>query len=99
VGTCRVSSYFASRAETLHECALGREWVFSWLPHSFGGEVRALAKKPVIVKPGQKAPVSGQYKPVKGGPEVTIPKGHRVPPTPNGGGQKLVDPTKNKSGR
>jgi hypothetical protein len=59
----------------------------------------AVAKKPVIVNPGQKAPASGQYRPVKGGPEVTIPKGHRVPPTPNGGPQKLVDPTKNKSGK
>lgn len=58
-----------------------------------------MAKKPVIVNPGTPAPTSGQYKPTKGGPEVTVPKGHRIPPTPKGGPSKLVDPTKNKSGK
>jgi hypothetical protein len=57
------------------------------------------AAKPVVVNPGTPAPRSGQYKPVKGGPEVTVPKGHRIPPTPKGGPSKLVDPTKNKSGK
>ncbi len=56
------------------------------------------------LKPGQTAPKSGQYQEVgpKGGkgPEITLPKGHTVPP----GGQKgstfkLVDKTKNKSGK
>lgn len=55
--------------------------------------------KPVIVNPGTPAPKSGQYQPVKGGPEVTVPKGHRIPPTPKGGPSKLVDPTNNKSGK
>ncbi|WP_405091985.1 hypothetical protein OG767_02585 [Micromonospora sp. NBC_01392] len=54
--------------------------------------------KSVIINPGTPAPYSGQYQPVNGGPEVTVPKGHRVPPTPNGGPVKLVDATKNKSG-
>ncbi|RKF25775.1 hypothetical protein [Micromonospora globbae] len=57
------------------------------------------AAKPVVVNPGTPAPKSGQYLPVKGGPEVTVPKGHRIPPTPKGGPSKLVDPTKNKSGK
>jgi hypothetical protein len=51
------------------------------------------------VNPGKPAPRSGQYRPAKGGPETTVPKGHTMPPTPKGGGWKLVDPSKNKSGR
>jgi len=52
------------------------------------------------VKPGTPAPSSGQYRPVGGGPEVTVPKGHRLPPSPRPGKSWVnVDPTKNKSGR
>ena len=57
------------------------------------------------VKPGQRAPRSGQYEEVgprggRRGHEVTISKGERVPPTRQpGGGFTMVDPTKNKSGR
>lgn len=55
-------------------------------------------------KPGQAAPASGQYQQVgpRGGvgKEVTVPKGHALPPTPTSGGSyKLVDRTKNKSGQ
>ena len=57
------------------------------------------------VKPGQRAPRSGQYEEVgprggRTGYEVTISKRERVPPTrQSGGGFTVVDPTKNKSGR
>lgn len=56
------------------------------------------------LKPGQPAPASGQYQQVGprggAGKEVTVSKGERMPPTPNSGGTyKLVDRTKNKSGR
>jgi hypothetical protein len=56
------------------------------------------------LKPGQKAPYSGQYQQVgpRGGPgkEVTAVKGEPLPPTPAPGvTYKLVDPTKNKSGK
>ena len=56
-------------------------------------------------KPGEKAPVSGQYIPVgprggKGKNEVTSIKGKPLPPTPKKGQKwQLVDPTKNKSGK
>ena len=57
------------------------------------------------LKPGAKAPVSGQYE-EKGprggrtGHEVTVPKGEKLPPTRKPGGAfDLVDRTKNKSGR
>ena len=46
------------------------------------------------MKPGQKAPVSGIWKPTKGGAEVAISKGDRVPPTKPGGGFVLKTPTK-----
>ena len=36
------------------------------------------------VKTGQKAPVSGQYKPVGSKTEVTFVQGKRVPPTVSG---------------
>lgn len=50
--------------------------------------------------PGKPAPTSGQYRPVGGGNEVTVPKGHRLPPSPKPGQKWVnVDPTKNKSGR
>jgi hypothetical protein len=55
------------------------------------------------LKPGSPAPKSGQYQQIgpKGGkgPEVTVPKGHTMPPTGKSGSTYvLVDPTKNKSG-
>lgn len=56
------------------------------------------------VKPGQTAPKSGQYQEIgpKGGKgnEITLPKGHTAPPTKKPGSTyKLVDPSKNKSGK
>ena len=49
------------------------------------------------VKTGQKAPVSGQYKPVGSKTEITLIQGKRVPPTPSGTTKfKLVDQTKHK---
>jgi hypothetical protein len=65
-------------------------------------EVQGMSKP---VKPGQRAPQSGQYEEVgprggRTGHEVTISKGERVPPTRQPGGSfTIVDPTKNKSGR
>ena len=56
-------------------------------------------------KPGQTAPRSGQYGilgPRGGeiGTERTVTRGEPLPPTPKPGqSYKLVDPTKNKSGR
>lgn len=64
-----------------------------------------MAKDSKPVRPGQQAPKSGQYEEVgpRGGGqgnEVTVHKGHRMPPTSKpGNGYKLVDPTKNKSGK
>ena len=57
------------------------------------------------LKPGTKAPVSGQYEergPRHGstGHEVTVPHGEKLPPTSKPGGTfDLADRTKNKSGR
>lgn len=52
------------------------------------------------LNPGTKAPTSGQYRPARGGAEVTVPKGHRLPPGPSKGTSWVnVDPTKNASGR
>ena len=56
------------------------------------------------IKPGQKAGQSGQYQQVgpRGGQgkEVTVTKGEPLPPAPQKGTTyKLVDPTKNESGR
>jgi hypothetical protein len=57
-----------------------------------------MASKPL--KPGTPAPTSGRYRPKGGGSEVTMPKGHRLPPGPRPGTQWVnVDPSKNKSGR
>jgi hypothetical protein len=51
------------------------------------------------VKTGQKAPVSGQYKPVGSKTEVTFVQGKRVPPTVSGATSfTLVDQTKHKGG-
>lgn len=63
-----------------------------------------MTKRPSNLKPGQTAPASGQYQVIgpKGGkgPEVTVPKGHQLPPTPAAGSTyTLVDPTKNNSGK
>jgi hypothetical protein len=60
--------------------------------------------KPSGIKPGQKAPASGQYREIgpRGGkgPEVTSVKGEPMPPTNHKGSTyTLVDPSKNKSGR
>lgn len=57
-----------------------------------------------ILPPGTKADRSGQYEIVgpRGGhgPERTVTKGEPLPPTPKSGmGYRLVDPTKNGSGR
>ncbi len=57
------------------------------------------------VKPGQPAPISGQYEIVgprggRTGEERTAVRGKPMPPTPEPGQSYLpVDPTKNKSGR
>jgi hypothetical protein len=56
------------------------------------------------LRPGTPAPNSGQYQengPRGGkGPEVTVPKGHTLPPTSKpGGSYTLVDRTNNKSGK
>jgi len=50
-------------------------------------------------KPGEKAPISGQYQIIgpRGGkgPERTVTKGEPLPPTPSAGSKyKLVDRTK-----
>lgn len=58
-----------------------------------------------LYKPGQTAPYSGQYEIIgrrggETGKEVTVSKGETLPPTPDTGQKfKLVDATKNKSGR
>ncbi|MGD9693601.1 MAG: YjzC family protein [Phycisphaerales bacterium] len=56
------------------------------------------------LKPGNEAPKSGQYQEIgpRGGKgrEVTSVKGEPLPPTTQqGASYKLVDPSKNKSGR
>lgn len=56
------------------------------------------------LKPGEKAPASGQYQEIgpRGGKgrEVTTVKGEKMPPsTKPGSTYNLVDPSKNKSGR
>ncbi len=57
------------------------------------------------LKPGQQVERSGQYEIVgpRGGgtgEERTMAKGEKAPPTPEAGQKfRLVDPTKNKSGR
>ena len=59
-------------------------------------------RKPL--RPGNTAPRSGQYQQVGprggAGKEVTVVRGEPLPPTPaRGTTYRLVDPTKNKSGR
>jgi hypothetical protein len=63
-----------------------------------------MAKKASRLKPGQKTPASGQYRELgpRGGKmiEKTMVKGHKAPPTEaKGATYKLVDRTKNKSGK
>jgi hypothetical protein len=48
------------------------------------------------LKPGNKTPESGIYRPTKGGSEIAVSEGDRLPPTKPGGGWKLVTPTKKK---
>lgn len=51
------------------------------------------------VKTGQRAPVSGQYKPAGSKTEVTFVQGKRVPPTATGATTfTLVDKTKHSGG-
>ena len=62
-----------------------------------------MGKKSGLI-PGEKAPASGQYQEIgpRGGAgrEVTSIKGKRLPPsTRTGSTYRLVDPSKNKSGR
>ncbi len=52
---------------------------------------------PKYIKTGQKTPVSGQYRVVGTRTEVTLVKGHTVPPTSTGKTKfALVDKTKHK---
>ncbi|MCE9499157.1 MAG: hypothetical protein K8R21_01375 [Leptospira sp.] len=52
----------------------------------------------ITVRPGNPAPVSGQYK-VPGGKETTLIQGKPAPPTPKPGQRHtLVDPTEHKRG-
>jgi hypothetical protein len=61
--------------------------------------------KTPALKPGQKAPASGQYGVVgpkggKTGTEITATKGKTLPPTPKAGETLvLVDKTKHKDGK
>jgi hypothetical protein len=63
-----------------------------------------VSKKTPPLKPGTPAPVAGQYEQLGprggAGKEITGVRGKPLPPTPSPGGTyKLVDATKNKSGR
>lgn len=50
------------------------------------------------VKTGEKAPVSGQYRPIGGKTEITLVEGKKIPPTSNGKTKfVLVDKTKHKN--
>jgi hypothetical protein len=54
-------------------------------------------RRKILTRTGQKAPVSGQYRPTGTKQEITLSKGDRVPPY--GGKAKvfvLVDRTKHK---
>ena len=58
-----------------------------------------------ILKPGEKAPASGEYEIVgsrggRTGEERTVPKGRPLPPTPNKGeGYRLSRRARNRSGQ
>ena len=60
-----------------------------------------MSKQPL--KPGSTAPASAQYDQIgpRGGKikEVTVPKGHTLPPGPKGATYQIADRTKNKSGQ
>lgn len=63
-----------------------------------------MADKKSGLKPGEIAPASGQYEETgpRGGKgrEVTTVRGEKLPPTTKPGSTyKLVDPSRNKSGR
>jgi hypothetical protein len=63
-----------------------------------------MSGKTAEIKPGEKAPASGQYQEIgprgRKGREVTVVKGEPLPPTTvPGSTYKIVDRTKNKSGR
>jgi hypothetical protein len=50
-----------------------------------------------IFNPGEKAPISGQYRNTKTGTEVTVTQGEPLPPTPKKNqNYVLADPTKHK---
>ncbi len=50
-------------------------------------------------KPGQTAPASAQYKVGNTNREITVPKGHTLPPAGKAGTTfTIADRTKNKSG-
>jgi hypothetical protein len=59
----------------------------------------------MALKPGQRAPASGQYERVgprggRTGQEVTVVRGEPLPPTPAPGSTyRITDRTKNDSGR
>jgi hypothetical protein len=60
--------------------------------------------KPANLPPGTPAPRSGEYTTIgpRGGrgPEVTVPRGHTLPPTPTRGSTyTLTRPARNGSGR
>jgi len=48
------------------------------------------------LKPGMKAPISGQYKNTGTKTEVTSVKGEKLPPGPKGSTYNLTDKTKHK---
>jgi hypothetical protein len=48
------------------------------------------------LRPGEKAPTSGQYRNTRTGTEVTSVKGEPLPPGPKGSKFNLVDTTKHK---
>jgi hypothetical protein len=49
------------------------------------------------LRPGEKAPASGQYKNTRTRTEVTSVKGEPLPPGPKGSKFNLVDTTKHKN--
>lgn len=49
-----------------------------------------------VLRPGMVAPASGIYTPTKGGAQVAISQGDRLPPTKPGGTFVLTTPTKKK---
>ena len=60
-----------------------------------------MATKKVVVRTGAKVPVSGQYRAGSGKAEVTLIKGHHVPPNRAGKLEtwRLVDKTKHSKKR